>query len=124
MPFVSLQRHHGRPGGPAPAAIAADHRPPPGGSEYEKAENGRNKPVDGEQEQDGRCVMHTDPERGYRAAWVLLRAAALRALWRSTGPSISKLKLSGSASARATTGPTIISTAINANAIFFTHLNP
>ena len=98
MPFFSLQRHHGRPGGPAPAAIAADHRPPPGGSEYEKAENGRNKPVDGEQEQDGRCVMHTDPERGYRAAWVLLRAAALRALWRAAGGSILKLKFNPSAS--------------------------
>jgi len=35
--------------------------------------------------------MHTDPERDYRPAWVLLRVAALRALWRPGNPSVSKL---------------------------------
>ena len=41
-------------------------------------------------------------KREHRPARVLLRGAAMRVLWRSPGGSISKLKFSGSASARAT----------------------
>jgi len=76
-----------RPGGPAPAAIAADHRAPAGGAAGRKTENGRNRPVDGEQEQDDHRHAHrpgtrlqarVGPSAGGCAAGTLARGRTVR----------------------------------------------
>ena len=85
--FVSIKRHPDRPGGPSPAAIAADHRAPAGGAAGWKTENGRNNPVGGEQEQDDHQHAHrpgkrlqarVGPSAGGCAAGTLARGKSAR----------------------------------------------